>query len=43
VDLAPTQTEAPFVIAQLVLLADFIWLGFNAVRRFRPPVSSSLA
>jgi len=43
VDLAPTQTEAPFVIAQLVLLADFIWLGFNAVRRFRPPVPSSLA
>jgi hypothetical protein len=35
--LAPTQTELPFLIAQVVLLADFIWLGYQAVRRFNPP------
>jgi hypothetical protein len=34
--LAPTQSEAPFKIAQLVVLAIFIVLGIGAVRRFRP-------
>jgi hypothetical protein len=34
--LAPTQSEAPFAVAQLVVLAIFLGLGFVAVRRFRP-------
>ena len=34
--LAPTQSEPPFVIAQLVVLAIFIVLGFLAVRKFYP-------
>jgi hypothetical protein len=34
--LAPTQTEAPFVAAQLVALAAFIALGWWAVRMFHP-------
>jgi hypothetical protein len=33
--LAPTQSEPPFVIAQLVALAAFIGLGFLATTRFR--------
>jgi hypothetical protein len=34
--LAPTQSEPPFLIAQLVVLAIFIVLGFLAVTRFYP-------
>lgn len=34
--MAPTQTEGPFKLAQLVLLALFIILGIAAVIRFRP-------
>jgi hypothetical protein len=34
--LAPTQAEAPFVIAQLVVLALFAVLGFLASKRFYP-------
>jgi hypothetical protein len=37
-DLAPTQSELPFVIAQLVTLAFFVGLGLMAARRFRPEV-----
>jgi hypothetical protein len=33
--LAPTGTEAPFLIAQLIVLAAFIWIGITATRRFR--------
>ena len=33
--LAPTQSEPPFAIAQLVALAAFISLGFLATTRFR--------
>ncbi len=33
---APTQSESPFLIAQLVVLAIFIVLGFLAVRKFYP-------
>ncbi len=33
--LAPTQTEAPFKVAQLVVLVAFIGMGIVAVRRFR--------
>jgi hypothetical protein len=34
--LAPTQSEPPFAVAQLALLALFLALGFLAVRRFHP-------
>jgi hypothetical protein len=34
--LAPTQSEPPFLVAQLVVLALFALLGFLAVGRFRP-------
>jgi len=33
--LAPTQTEPPFLIAQLALMAIFIVFGIVAVRKFR--------
>lgn len=33
---APTQTEPPFVVTQLAVLALFIWLGVAAFRRFHP-------
>lgn len=35
---APKQTEPPFVLTQLLVLALFAWLGFAAFRRFRPGV-----
>ncbi|HVO48485.1 MAG TPA: hypothetical protein VMT29_19370 [Steroidobacteraceae bacterium] len=34
--LAPTQKEPPFAIAQLILLALFVYLGVLSVRRFHP-------
>jgi hypothetical protein len=34
--LAPTQSEPPFAAAQLVVLVLFVWLGIQAVNRFRP-------
>jgi hypothetical protein len=34
--LAPTQSEPPFLVAQLVVLVIFVGLGINAVRAFRP-------
>jgi hypothetical protein len=34
--LAPTQTEPPFAIAQIAVLAIFIVLGVLAVRKFHP-------
>jgi hypothetical protein len=34
--LAPTQSEPPFLIAQLAALALFVVLGILAVARFRP-------
>jgi uncharacterized membrane protein SirB2 len=34
--LAPTQSEPPFVVAQIAVLVIFIVLGFVALRRFRP-------
>ena len=33
--LAPTATETPFKVAQLIVLVIFVVLGFRAVRRFR--------
>src|ERR1700686_571450 len=44
-ELAPTQSEPPFLAAQSVVLASFVILGFLAVRRLgrrnRPQPSSS--
>jgi hypothetical protein len=34
--LAPTQSEPPFVVAQAIVLALFVGLGFLSVRRFYP-------
>ena len=34
--LAPTQSEPPFAVAHLIVLAAFVWLGYRAVRAFRP-------
>lgn len=34
--LAPTGAEPPFLIAQLVTLAIFIWIGIRATRRYHP-------
>jgi len=34
-DIAPTQTEPPFGITQLGLLAVFVVLGLRAVKRAR--------
>jgi len=42
--LAPTQSEPPFLVTQLVVLAIFIALGIAAVIRFRPePVQRVIA
>src|SRR5881628_50185 len=37
--MAPTQTESPFKLTQLVVLATFILLGIVAVIRFHPEPS----
>jgi hypothetical protein len=37
--LAPTQSEPPFVVAQLIVLIIFVVLGALAVRRFHPRVA----
>ena len=34
---APTQTEPPFVVTQLLVMALFVVLGVAAFKRFRPP------
>jgi hypothetical protein len=34
--LAPTQSEPPFVVAQLLVLATFVVVGIRAVARFHP-------
>ncbi|HEY1270295.1 MAG TPA: hypothetical protein VGH16_23760, partial [Candidatus Binatia bacterium] len=34
--LAPTGSEPPFAVTQLVVLALFIWFGIRAVQSFRP-------
>jgi hypothetical protein len=38
--MAPTQTEQPFKLTQLVVLALFVTLGIAAVIRFRPETGS---
>jgi hypothetical protein len=39
--LAPTQAEAPFIVAQVAVLAIFAALGFLAVKRFHPPMPTT--
>ena len=39
--LAPTQSEAPFLIAQLALVAACLVLGFLAIKRFHPGMGAS--
>jgi hypothetical protein len=39
--LAPTQSEPPFLVTQLVVMAIFVLLGALAVRRFRPSDAAS--
>jgi hypothetical protein len=34
--LAPTQSEPPFLVAQVLVLVTFLVLGIRAVARFRP-------
>jgi hypothetical protein len=38
--LAPTQTEPPFLIAQIVVLVIFIALGALGVKRFHPALAA---
>jgi len=37
---APTQSEPPFALTQVLVLALFVWLGVVAVKGFRPAVSA---
>ena len=39
--LAPTQTEAPFKIAQLLALVIFVIIGVSAVKKFHPAPASA--
>jgi hypothetical protein len=41
--LAPTQSELPFVIAQVGLLAAFLVLGYLAIARFHPLDASAVS
>ena len=42
--IAPTQSEAPFVVTQLVVMALFVMLGIFAVKRFHAePVRGAVA
>jgi hypothetical protein len=41
--LAPTQSEPPFLVAQLALLATFLVAGGLALRRFHPAMDGRLA
>ena len=34
--LAPTQSEPPFLVAQIIALAIFVAIGFLALRKFHP-------
>jgi hypothetical protein len=39
--LASTQSEPPFLIAQIAVLAILIVLGFVALKRFHPPAGAA--
>ena len=42
--MAPTQSEPPFVLTQLVALGLFVLLGIVAAKRFRiAPVSAAMS
>jgi hypothetical protein len=41
--LAPTQSEPPFLIAQVVVLVLFVALGVGAVKKFRPAAAQPAA
>jgi hypothetical protein len=41
--LAPTQSEPPFLVAQLVVLALFLIFGFVAVTRYHPQTKAAAA
>jgi hypothetical protein len=38
---APKQSEPPFVATQLLLLVLFAWLGWAALRGFRPAAAKA--
>jgi hypothetical protein len=38
---APTQSEPPFIVAQVLVLALLAVLGFLAVKRFHPALIAS--
>ena len=40
-ELAPTQSDPVFIVAQLIVLALFVALGIMALRRFHPEVHGS--
>ncbi len=42
-DLAPTQSEPPFAIAQGIVLVAFLVLGWQAVKKFREPAMARAA
>ncbi len=39
--LAPTQGEPPFAIAQIIVLAVFVWLIYSAAKKFRPGMAAA--
>jgi len=41
--LAPTQQEPPFLVAQLIVLAAFIWLTARATKRFRIETATAVS
>jgi hypothetical protein len=40
-ELAPQGSEPPFAVAQVLVLALFVWLGIVSVKRFRPPFAAA--
>lgn len=40
--LAPTQSEPPFAVVQLIVLGLFIWFTVVAVKRFRPDQTATI-
>lgn len=39
--LAPTQSEPPFAIAQIIVLLIFAWLTYSAAKKFRPGTAAA--
>jgi hypothetical protein len=39
---APTQSEPPFLITQLIVLGVFVWLGAAALKGFRPDPAAAM-